>query len=90
MSTKCRHCGSTSYGSGCYHSPTKKHEHRDDEKTVLVQKSEVEDVLGIVSPSFVNIMDRIRDNCHGIMARIELPCSHQGKQSACVVAVSKK
>ena len=32
MSTKCRHCGSTSYGSGCYHSPTKKHEHRDDEK----------------------------------------------------------
>ncbi len=32
MSSKCRHCGSTSYGSGCYHSPTKKHEHRDDEK----------------------------------------------------------
>lgn len=32
MSTKCRHCGSTSYGSGCIHSSTKKHEHRDDEK----------------------------------------------------------
>ena len=32
MSTKCRYCGSTSYGSGCYHSPTGKHEHRDDEK----------------------------------------------------------
>ena len=32
MSTKCRHCGSTSYGSGCVHSPTRKHEHRDDEK----------------------------------------------------------
>jgi len=34
MSTKCRHCGSTSYGVGCPHSPlpNKKHEHRDDEK----------------------------------------------------------
>ena len=32
MSTKCRYCGSTSYGSGCIHSPTRKHEHRDDEK----------------------------------------------------------
>ena len=32
MSTKCKYCGSTSYGSGCYHSPTGKHEHRDDEK----------------------------------------------------------
>ena len=32
MSTKCRYCGSVSYGSGCYHSPTGKHEHRDDEK----------------------------------------------------------
>ena len=32
MNTKCRHCGSTSYGSGCIHSPTRKHEHRDDEK----------------------------------------------------------
>lgn len=32
MSTKCRYCGSSSYGSGCIHSPTKKHEHRDDEK----------------------------------------------------------
>jgi len=27
MSTKCRYCGSVSYGSGCYHSPTKKHRH---------------------------------------------------------------
>ena len=26
MSTKCRYCGSVSYGSGCYHSPTGKHE----------------------------------------------------------------
>ena len=32
MSTKCRYCGSTSYGSTCIHSPTRKHEHRDDEK----------------------------------------------------------
>ena len=32
MSTKCRYCGSTNYGSGCIHSPTRKHEHRDDEK----------------------------------------------------------
>ena len=32
MSTKCRYCGSTSYGSGCIHSPTRKLEHRDDEK----------------------------------------------------------
>ena len=62
----------------------------NDEKTVLVQKSEGEDVLGIVSPSFGNIMDRIRDNCHDIRARIESPCSHQGKPSACVVVVSKK
>ena len=62
----------------------------NDEKIVLVQKSEGEDVLGIVSPSFVNIMDRIRDNCHDIRARIESPCSHQGKPSACVVVVSKK
>ena len=62
----------------------------NDEKTVLVQKSEGEDVLGIVSPSFVNIMDRIRGNCHDIRARIESPCSHQGKPSACVVVVSKK
>ena len=62
----------------------------NDEKTVLVQKSEGEDVLGIVSPSFVNIMNRIRGNCHDIRARIESPCSHQGKPSACVVVVSKK
>ena len=27
MSTKCRYCGSTSYGSGCIHSPTRKHRH---------------------------------------------------------------
>lgn len=32
MSTRCRYCNSTSYGSGCPHSPTHKHEHRDDEK----------------------------------------------------------
>ena len=32
MVTKCRYSGSTGYGSGCYHSPTGKHEHRDDEK----------------------------------------------------------
>ena len=32
MSSQCRYCGSTSYGFGCPHSPTKKHEHRDDEK----------------------------------------------------------
>ena len=30
--TKCRYCGSTNYGSGCIHSPMRKHEHRDDEK----------------------------------------------------------
>lgn len=62
----------------------------NDEKTVLVQKSEGEDVLGIVPPSFGNIMERIRGNCHDIRARIESPCSHQGKPSACVVVVSKK
>ena len=28
--SKCRHCGSASYGAGCHHSPTGKHEHRDD------------------------------------------------------------
>ena len=32
MATKCRHCGSPSYGSGCIYSPTRKHEHRDDER----------------------------------------------------------
>jgi len=32
MATKCRYCSSSSYGSGCPHSPTKKHEHTDDEK----------------------------------------------------------
>jgi hypothetical protein len=32
MATKCRYCNSSSYGSGCMHSPTGKHEHRDDEK----------------------------------------------------------
>ena len=26
MSTQCRYYGSTSYGSGCIHSPTRKHE----------------------------------------------------------------
>ena len=30
--SKCRHCGSASYGAGCHHSPTGKHEHRDDSK----------------------------------------------------------
>ena len=28
--SKCWHCGSASYGAGCHHSPTGKHEHRDD------------------------------------------------------------
>ena len=28
--SKCRYCGSASYGMGCRHSPTGKHEHRDD------------------------------------------------------------
>ena len=32
MVSKCKYCGSTSYGSGCMKSPTKKHEHIDDEK----------------------------------------------------------
>ena len=32
MATKCKYCPSTSYGNGCPHSPTKKHEHIDDEK----------------------------------------------------------
>ena len=27
MSSQCRYCGSTSYGFGCPHSPTKKHRH---------------------------------------------------------------
>lgn len=30
--SKCRWCGSSRYGSGCSNSPTKKHEHNDDEK----------------------------------------------------------
>ena len=30
--TKCKYCGSSSFGSGCPHSPTKKHEHSGDEK----------------------------------------------------------
>jgi hypothetical protein len=29
---KCRYCGSASFGSGCIHSPHKKHEHIADEK----------------------------------------------------------
>jgi hypothetical protein len=29
---KCKYCGSSSYGSGCPHSPTRKHEHTDDKK----------------------------------------------------------
>lgn len=32
MASKCKYCGSASYGSGCTKSPTKKHEHIDDEK----------------------------------------------------------
>ena len=32
MATKCRHCGSTSYGHGCAYGPNRLHEHRDDEK----------------------------------------------------------
>lgn len=32
MASKCKYCGSASYGSGCMKSPTKKHEHIDDEK----------------------------------------------------------
>ena len=32
MATKCRYCGNLGYGSGCLHSPTKKHEHIEDEK----------------------------------------------------------
>ena len=32
MATKCRHCGSTSYGHGCAYGPDRLHEHRDDEK----------------------------------------------------------
>lgn len=32
MSGKCKYCNSTSYGSGCSHSPHKHHEHIDDEK----------------------------------------------------------
>jgi len=62
----------------------------EEKKAVLVQKSEGGDVLGIVSPSFGRIMDRLWDNYHGIRARIESPCSHQGKPSACVVVVSKE
>jgi len=31
MATKCRYCGSSSYGVGCPHSPTKRHEHVNDE-----------------------------------------------------------
>ena len=27
MSTKCRHCGSSSYGRGCIYSPNKTHRH---------------------------------------------------------------
>ena len=30
--TQCRYCNSSSFGSGCPHSPTKKHEHNGDEK----------------------------------------------------------
>ena len=32
MATKCRHCGSASYGHGCAYGPSRLHEHRDDEK----------------------------------------------------------
>ena len=32
MATKCRHCGSTSYGHGCAYGSNRIHEHRDDEK----------------------------------------------------------
>ena len=32
MATKCRHCGSSSYGHGCAYGPDRLHEHRDDEK----------------------------------------------------------
>ena len=30
--SKCRYCNSSSFGSGCLNSPTKKHEHVGDEK----------------------------------------------------------
>lgn len=30
--SKCRYCNSSSYGSGCPNSPTKKHEHNGDEE----------------------------------------------------------
>jgi len=32
MSTRCRHCNSTSYGHGCQYGPDHLHEHIDDEK----------------------------------------------------------
>jgi hypothetical protein len=34
--SKCRYCNSSSYGSGCPNSPTKKHEHNGDEKNVNI------------------------------------------------------
>ncbi len=30
--SKCKYCSSLNYGSGCSYSPTKMHEHSEDEK----------------------------------------------------------
>ena len=33
--SKCRHCGSVSYGAGCHHSPTSKHRHGPGESKCI-------------------------------------------------------
>ena len=64
MSTKCRYCGSTSYGSTCIHSPTRKHEHRDDEKHCEWCGSSAYGSTCIHSPT--------RKHRHGPVGKIEL------------------
>ena len=60
------------------------------EKSIQVQDPKDGHVLGVVSPMFSDVLDALLENDGDIKARIESPCSHQGKPSACVVVVREK
>lgn len=59
----------------------------DGANVVFVQGSEDGDVLGEVPTVFGDVHSALLNGCHSVTARIESPCSHQGKPSACVVVV---
>ena len=60
------------------------------EKSIQVQDPKDGHVLGVISPMFSDVLDALLENDGDIKARIESPCSHQGKPSACVVVVREK